>query len=155
LQNSLAYRDTQDDNAATCQSATCSLEPDRGSVLESAFSPAFGAFLHARNADATGRVDEAKANRVWFYVSIAYLGFTIVAVFLPAIPEGLFRLTAIGLPIGWYFSLGRKQIRYVKETWQDRYTRKPWQKPLLIAFCCLIGISIVLEVAGKLVLGSQ
>jgi hypothetical protein len=26
------------------------------------FSPAFGAFVHARNADAMGRVDEAKAN---------------------------------------------------------------------------------------------
>jgi hypothetical protein len=35
------------------------------------FSPAFGAFLHARNADAMGRVDEAKANRMWFYVLIA------------------------------------------------------------------------------------
>lgn len=42
------------------------------------FSPAFGAFLHARNADAMGRADEAKANRVWFYFIIAYFGFSLL-----------------------------------------------------------------------------
>jgi hypothetical protein len=122
------------------------------------FSQAFGAFLHARNADAMGRVDEAKANRAWFYVSIAYLGFTLVAIFIPAIPEGIFGLAPIGLLLGWFFSLGRKQITYVKETWGDRYERKSWKKPLLIASCCLIGVigtSIALTMVELLVLGSR
>ncbi|HYM08461.1 MAG TPA: hypothetical protein VEU11_18060 [Terriglobales bacterium] len=79
------------------------------------FSPAFGAFLHARNADAIGRVDEAKANRVWFYVLIAYLGLAFVTIFIP-IPQGLFTLASIGLLFGWYLSLGKKQVTYVKET---------------------------------------
>ena len=114
------------------------------------FTPAFGAFLHARNAEALGRVDEAKANRVWFYVSIAYLGFALVTIFIPAIPEGLFRLAAIGLLLGWYFSLGKKQIIYVKETWRDGYERKPWKKPLLIAFGWLIGAFVVLFVLAAL-----
>jgi hypothetical protein len=34
------------------------------------FTPAFGAFLHSRNADAMGRHSEAKANKFWFYFII-------------------------------------------------------------------------------------
>ena len=103
------------------------------------FSPAFGAFLHARNADALGRTDEARANRVWFYVTITYLAFNLMSVFIPAVPEKLFRLVSIGLLIGWYFSLGKKQIKYVKDTWPYSYNRKPWKKPLSIAFGSMIG----------------
>ena len=119
------------------------------------FSPAFGAFLHARNAVAMGRVDDARANRAWFYVSITYLGLSLVTIVIPAIPDGLFRLAGLGLLFGWFFSLGRKQITYVRETWRDRYQRKPWTKPLLIAFCCLIGTFVALTVAEKLVRGSR
>jgi len=118
------------------------------------FSPAFGAFLHARNADAMRRVDEAKANRTWFYVSIAYLGLAFVTIFVP-IPEGLFTLASIGLPLGWYLSLGKKQVTYVGETWRDGYERKSWKEPLLIALGFLIGTSIVFAVAEDLMLGSR
>jgi hypothetical protein len=52
-------------------------------------------------------------------------------------------VVAIGLLLGWYFSLGKKQIRYVKETWGERYTRKSWKTPLLIAFGCLAAAFIV------------
>jgi len=79
------------------------------------FSPAFGAFLHARNADAMGRIDEAKANRAWFYVSAAYLGLKVVTMFIPLIPEGVFHLVGVGLLLGWFFSLGAGQIAYVKD----------------------------------------
>lgn len=118
------------------------------------FSPAFGAFLHARNADAMGRVDEAKANRMWFYVLIAYLVLASVTIFIP-IPQGLLTLISIGLLFGWYLSLGKKQVMYVKNTWRDGYERKPWKEPLLVAFGCLIGTFIVFVVAEDLVLGSQ
>jgi hypothetical protein len=119
------------------------------------FSPAFGAFVHARNADARGRVDEAKANRRWFYVLIAYLGFTFMTIFIPAFPEGLLDLAFIGLLFGWYLSLGKKQVMYVKATWREGYERKPWKKPLLVASGCLIGTIIVSAVVGRLVLGLQ
>lgn len=120
------------------------------------FSPAFGAFVHARNADAMGRVDEAKANRRWFYVLIAYLGFTFVTIFIfIPIPQGLLELVPTGLLFGWYLSLGKKQVTYVKETWRDGYARKPWKEPLLIAFGFLIGTTIVFAVAEDLMFGSQ
>jgi hypothetical protein len=57
-----------------------------------------------------GREEEVKANRVWFYVSIAYLVFALVTTFVRAIPEGVFRLAAIALLLGWYFSLGKKHL---------------------------------------------
>jgi hypothetical protein len=119
------------------------------------FSPAFGAFVHARNADAMGRVDEAKANRRWFHVLIAYLGFTFATIFIPTFPEGLLDLAFIGLLFGWYLSLGKKQVMYVKATWQEGYERKPWKEPLLVASGCLIGTIIVSAVAEDLVRGSQ
>ena len=51
-----------------------------------------------------------------------------------------------------------KQIRYVKETWQDGYERKRWKKPLLIAFGCFIGALVSLfavALVQEFVFGSQ
>ncbi|MFY9672829.1 MAG: hypothetical protein WAK13_00160 [Terriglobales bacterium] len=119
------------------------------------FSPAFGAFVHARNADAMGRIDEAKANRRWFYVLLAYLAFTFMTIFVPAFPEGLLDLVLIGLLFGWYLSLGKKQVMYVKATWREGYERKSWKKPLLVASGCLIVTIIASAEVGRLVLGQQ
>ncbi len=115
------------------------------------FTPAFGAFLHARNADAMGRPGEAKANRVWFYVMIAYFAFTLLPI--PFIPELFFKLAPIGLLGGWYFGIGKDQARYVSETWRDGYERKPWGKPLITGLCCLVGTFIVLTVVTRLLSG--
>lgn len=101
-----------------------------------------------------GRVEEAKANRVWFYFLIAYLGLAFVTIFIP-IPQGLFTLASIGLLFEWYLSLGKKQVTYVRETWRDGYKRKRWKEPLLIALGFLIGTSIVFAVAEDLMFGSQ
>jgi hypothetical protein len=120
------------------------------------FSPVFGAFLHARNADALGRVGEAKANRIWFYILIAYIGFDFATIFIfIPIPRGLFDLVPTVLLFVWYLSLGKKQVAYVKGTWRDGYERKSWKEPLLIAFGFLIGASIVFAVAADLMSRSQ
>ena len=112
------------------------------------FTPAFGAFLHSRNADAMGRHSEAKANKFWFYFIIAYFGFTLIPI--PFVPELFFRVTRLGLLLGWYFDLGKDQIKYVNLTWGNGYERKPWTKPLVTALCCLAGTFIVLTVAARL-----
>jgi hypothetical protein len=117
--------------------------PNAAACWSLLFSPAFGAFLHARNADSLGRSDEAKANRVWFYIYVAFLVFATFTVFFPVIPDMIFDVAGLGLLLGWYFSLGKKQINYVNETWQGRYQRKSLNKPLLIALGCMIGLWIV------------
>jgi hypothetical protein len=132
--------------------------PNAAACWSLLFSPAFGAFLHARNAESLGRTDEAKTNKVWFYASLAYLGAVLVSMFVPAIPDGVFRGAAIGILLGWYFSLGKKQIQYVKDTFQDGYQRKPWTKPLLVAVGCLVGFFVVLfifAIIADSILGSQ
>jgi len=90
-----------------------------------------------------GRLGEAKANRVWFYVWSAYLGVICVTSLILVIPPGLLSLVSFGLLSGWYFSVGQAQATYVKETLRDGYERKPWKKPLLIALCCWIIFLIV------------
>jgi hypothetical protein len=120
--------------------------PNAAACWSLLFSPAFGAFLHARNAESLGHTDMAKANRIWFYVSLAYLGFVVISIFIPTIPDALFKGASIGLLMGWYVSIGKKQISYVNETWQSGYQRKSWTKPLLGAFGCLIGFMLLIVI---------
>lgn len=86
------------------------------------FSPAFGAYLHMKNWEALGDNDKAKSSKTWFISSII----------LSILGLGFFVLVA------WYFSIGKKQAKYVKEKFGDRYTRKSWGAPLLIGFSVFI-----------------
>jgi hypothetical protein len=128
--------------------------PNAAACWSLVFSPAFGAFLHARNADALGRTSEAKLNRLWFYMSLAYLGVVVVSFFVPLLPDAAFNAAAIGLLVGWYVSLGTKQIRYVKETWAGGHQRRPWDKPLVVAFAGLVVFMGVIVVASYFAEGS-
>ena len=99
-----------------------------------------------------GRTDEARANRIWFKVSLAYLGFVLVASnFIHVIPEIAYKIGSVGFLFGWYFSLGTKQIQHVKQTWQDRYQRKPWSKPLWVALGGLAGFFVAYFILGLIV----
>jgi hypothetical protein len=64
----------------------------------------------------------------------------------------------LALFLGWYFSLGKTQVKYVRDYWQDRYQRKSWPKPLLIYFGCVVGWLVafaILAVIAKLLFGLQ
>jgi fatty acid desaturase len=115
------------------------------------FSPAFGAFLHAKNAKALGREDEAKKNWIWFYATLGYLGLMVIMAFLP-IPDALSRVVGLGMLLGWYLSTGKKQVEYVKNTWGTDYPRKTWGKPIGIAICCIVVFLIACVIFG-LILG--
>jgi hypothetical protein len=58
---------------------------------------------------------------------------------------------ALPILIIWYLGYGKKQYDYVKNNLQDKYKRKPWGKPLLIAagaLVVLLGIGITTRVAN-------
>jgi len=114
-------------------------------------TPAFGSFLHARNADVLGRTSEAKANRAWFYISLAYSVLVLISEFFPSLPDRAFSLVAIVILLAWYFSAGRRQVIDVKYALHDNYRRKPWTKPLLIGFGGLIAFVAAAVVLGFLV----
>ena len=111
------------------------------------FSPAFGAYLHARNAEAMGRLEEAKANRMWFKISLVFFGLVVLSAFFPAIPDFAFKPASLGLLFGWYFSTGKPQIQHVKETYNGQYPRKPWMKVMLIALGCAIVYTLAVTLA--------
>lgn len=121
------------------------------------FSPAFGAVLHARNAEALGRKEEADANWKWFYGTALFLIVSLWVACIPAIPSIAFKISALVLWAAWYFSTGRAQTLAVKKSLRTDYQRKDWAPPLLIAFFSLLGYaalaiavgSIYLTVAGQ------
>ncbi len=107
------------------------------------FSPAFGAYLHARNAERLGRHDEAKSNQRWFYGSLIFLGVSFFSAFVPAISDAPFRLGGLVILLTWYFSVAKKQAAFVRQTFGAGYQKRSLLPPLLIGFACLIGIFVV------------
>ena len=120
------------------------------------FSPAFGAYIHAKNADILGRKIEAKENRIWFYVSLGFLAFTIISAFIPAFDgaDSLFRWINLGILVGWYSNAGRKQVKFVRDTWAGNYLKRSWNKPLWVGLGCLVTF-IALCVLGAIAIASQ
>lgn len=99
-------------------------------------TPAFGAYLHAANWRALGNPARARVNMVWFWVTIAFLIVNLGTLFAPETKaiEGIMRLAGLALLLGWYFTQGRSQAKYVKETLHDDYVKKRWGLPLLAGF---------------------
>jgi len=96
-------------------------------------TPAFGAYLHAANWRALGKPERATTNMVWLWATVAFLVVNIGTVFVPdskAI-EGVMQLAGLGLLLGWYFTQGRPQARFVKEKLGDNYVKKGWGLPLM------------------------
>jgi hypothetical protein len=109
-------------------------------------TPAFGAYLHASNWQALGKPERAATNMVWVWGIVAFYGVVIVTVFLPdsKVIDGVMRSAGLGLLIGWYFSQGRPQARYVKESLGDDYVKKSWGLPLLAGAAAFSGYLVVI-----------
>lgn len=107
------------------------------------FSPAFGAYLHARNAERLGRHDEAKSNQRWFYGSLVFLGASVLSALVPAIIDAPFRLIGLVILLTWYFTVAKKQATFVKQTFGAGYQKRSLLQPLLIGFACLVGIFVI------------
>lgn len=108
------------------------------------FSIAFGAFLHAINWEEMGMKDKARTNKIWGWSIIVLL---LLSLFLPYLGKFI-SLIMVVLIFVWYFSQGGKQIKFVKEKYQNDYERKSWTKPLLIATGCFIGFIILNVILG-------
>jgi hypothetical protein len=111
------------------------------------FTPAFGAFLHARNAESLGRTDEAKTNKMWFYISIIHSCVAFGVIFLPAILNVAYSVASVSILLAWNFAVAAKQIRYVKKELNGRYQRKSLLKPLFIG---LGGVVVYVFLAAAL-----
>ena len=109
-------------------------------------TPAFGAYLHMRNWEALGETRRAAASRNWIYVTLAAVVISSAAeVFIEESRRvnALSRLSGLVLLLAWYFSSGRSQASYVKVRFGKDYERRPWGRPLLLAFAMLVGFYFV------------
>lgn len=116
-------------------------------------TPAFGAYLHAANWRALGKPERATANMVWVWVTVVFLAINVGTLFVPDSKAvvGVIRAAGLGLLFGWYFTQGRSQARYVKESLGDNYVKNGWRLPLLVGVASVgayIAVVFFLAVAA-------
>jgi TPR repeat protein/serine/threonine protein kinase len=104
-------------------------------------TPAFGTFLHARNAKALGIPGGYKTGMRWFYVMCAYIALST----LLGLDGKHFLINNVAILSLWYFFSAKKQISLVKE----RYGRIYHQKSLITPVCTALfwggAISILIQ----------
>lgn len=114
-------------------------------------SQAFGAYLHAANWRVLGKPERAAANMRWFWATIVLLVMNAVLACFPAgnqIRQGLVFLAAVGLFFGWYFTEAKSQIRYVNETFGEKYIKKGRLLPDLAGLAILASYLTTLYLLG-------
>jgi TPR repeat protein/serine/threonine protein kinase len=104
-------------------------------------TPAFGAFLHARNYKALGRPADAKSGMYWFYgmAACGFIGMLFTS------PLSYFKVTNFFFLILWYFISAKKQIKLVESKFGKNYTKKSFIKPLFAGIGCLFAVVIFVE----------
>ena len=109
------------------------------------FSPAFGAFLHMRNWEALGESGKARTSRLFVAGTLALWLVTLcLAMFSTqtALVDALYRVMGFGLLLGWYFSLGRSQAKFVQARYGKTYPRRGWLKPLSLGVTAVLGFFV-------------
>lgn len=117
--------------------------PNAAACWSLLFTPVFGGFLHARNAERLGRPAEADSNRRWMVGTLAYLGISFLASIFFEVPQALDRAAGFAILLTWYFSVARKQAAYVRDELNDEYERRGWSRPILFALAALAGLFVV------------
>lgn len=114
--------------------------PNAAALWSVLLSPAFGAILHMLNARALGHDEQRNANLMFL---IAY--GIVIAIGIPfAIAYDIStNFVGIGMTIGWYLVVGRKQIQFVAEQFGTDYPRKPWLIPIILG---ILGILLLMGV---------
>lgn len=112
--------------------------PNAAALWSVLLSPAFGAILHMLNARALDHDEQRNANLMFL---IAY--GIVIAIGIPfAIAYDIStNFVGIGMTIGWYLVVGRKQIQFVAEKFGTDYPRKPWLLPIILG---ILGILLLM-----------
>ena len=134
---------TQSSDVASPVNGPAIWNPNAAANWSLLFTPAFGAYLHARNSERLGRHDEARANQRWFYGSLSLIGASTLSAFVPTMSDVPFRLAGLVILLTWYFTVAKKQIAFVKQTFGTGYQKRSLLQPLLIGFACLVGIFVL------------
>lgn len=102
-------------------------------------SPAFGTTIQMLNWRALGEPERAATAKGWVVASFILLALSLAPIQSEEV-DRLLRFVNLAYLLGWYFSTGRAQVRYVKARFGASYPKKPWGKPLLLAFGGLLAL---------------
>jgi hypothetical protein len=110
------------------------------------FTPIFGALLHAKNWETLGDPQKAAMSRTWAWVAGVGLVVAIpLTFFLPdRTGDALGRIVSFGILLGWYLTLGKKQLELVKERYGKDYPRRGFGKPIAVALAIAMTVMAVL-----------
>lgn len=126
--------------------------PSWASFLSIFFSPAFGAYVHARNWKIIGDSDKVAINMVFFWLSVGALALRITFVFLSGLNPTFAKLAFIVgfsvllLFIIWYFVVARSQSAYFDQHFRNGYRRLPWPRSWMNCAAFLLLLNLVAEV---------
>ncbi len=112
-------------------------------------SPAFGAALHALKWWTLGHPQRARTNLAWVggtvVLTVAYAALRVFLTIPPLVKMILF----YGPLLGWYFTQGVPQIRYVRDHWGTQYLRRSWLLPLCVGGGLVVyGVSFEVRTAA-------
>lgn len=114
------------------------------------FTPAFGAYLHARNWRALGKPDRAFQNLLWAGACGVFLLVNALRIVVPVSPaaekalDGVFNFLGLAFLAGWALTQGWPQAKFVKEHVGANFSKKPWGLPVGIGFGALTAYILVI-----------
>jgi len=120
--------------------------PNAAGLWSFIFSPAFGAFLLAKNWDALGRPDRARANMLWFWGILLFLAVSFGSIFISdsTAVDRTFQFLGLGLLISWFLTQCKPQMLHIKEAFSDTYPRRGWAAPLLLGFGVFVVVLVTI-----------
>ncbi|ULJ69820.1 hypothetical protein MIS45_02985 [Wielerella bovis] len=101
------------------------------------FNVVLGAVLHAKNWESLGEKELAKQNWIWAGIGAVFLFIVMVT----GMKIGLG--VQIGLVVAWYYALGKKQVLFFEEEFNNDYERKGWLKPILLTIIAIFVAAFV------------
>jgi len=96
-------------------------------------TPAFGAWLHAKNWKELGHSDKAKTSMFWVY---AFIAIWVTTWFVSAVTPQISRVIFGVFLVAWWMKSGNEQYKFVSEQCPS-YHKKGWTRPLVIAVVSL------------------
>lgn len=106
--------------------------PNAAALWSMLFTPIFGSALMMMNWKTMGNKAEADKSLCWLVVS------AVATCALALLPDGVGTGVSVLLLVVWYFLSASRQISHVKKEFGEKYQRKNWMVPLVIAGGCLV-----------------
>lgn len=116
--------------------------PKAAAIWSFFLNPILGAWLHAHNWRELGFADKARKHMTFVWIVSAFYFVTAVIAVLTGWQLPLY--TTVVLWSGWFFSLGREQLDFVKNEVGEDYDRLGWLKPIVLTLVAVAGYFVLI-----------